>query len=108
MSVALCAFLLCDTGRPANVLRSENLGGRWTPLENVTDLGLRAQRFRNQTLNRVETWHQAESGEWFLRVKDGLYVLAAPTDSGPWETRPTVQLQYRDGAWVRASRTRDR
>ena len=98
--------LLCDAGRP--VPRYEVLGNHWTPLENVTDRGLRAQRFYNHDRKRNEVWYQAESGEWFLQAKDGLYVLASRMEGGPWVTRPSVRLVFRDGAWVRVSRTADR
>jgi hypothetical protein len=78
----------------------EKLGNQFTHVDSIDDAGLAAGVWRNHTLDRDETWHQEPGGEWFLKLKDGAYVLAEHVD-GQWRTVPKERLVLKVGAWER-------
>ena len=80
----------------------ERLGSGFTSAGEEEDRGLAVSVWRNTTLMRDERWHLTEKGEWFLRARDGIYVLAAiDTESGGWVTQPSERLVWRGTAWRR-------
>jgi len=81
---------------------AEELGANFSPKGDETDRGLALQVWRNNTLNRDERWHYTEQGEWFLRARDGVLVLAEmDSEKGVWKTRPSERLVWRCKAWRR-------
>ncbi|GEM_PF-6907563 len=101
MILILTALLLDTSGRREPALRAETLGRTWIPQEVGSDRGLDFRVYLNQTLNRRELWHLAADGVWFLRVRDGVYVLAQEGARGIWETQPKERILWRADRWVR-------
>jgi hypothetical protein len=77
---------------------SEHLGNSYSYVGTAQDLGLEVEIWRNELLDRQEHWYKRSGDEFFLRVKDGLYVLGLHT-GGEWKTVPSVRLVHRDGSW---------
>jgi hypothetical protein len=104
MRILLLALIAVDAA-PKSLApeRPERLGSAFTWGEIVNDEGLPAQVYRNETLKRDETWHQTEAGEWFVKARDRVYVLAVREDDG-WVTKPSERLERRDGLWKRVRR----
>ncbi len=84
----------------AKPLPVETLGNAFVRLGDGVDAGLTVSLWRNSTLERDETWHQAEGGDWFLKSRDGLYLLTECVDGG-YRTVPKTHLVLRDGTWTR-------
>lgn len=102
----LLGFLAFDTsGRREPVLQSEDLGDAWTAGTVGEDRGLSVQEYYNRTLRRSETWHQSAGQEWFVKTRDGLYVLGVQEPSGRWRTHPSIRLVRRVEAWRRVEST---
>ncbi len=101
--LALAAVAAADVSpKRAKPVPVETLGNQFTRLGDAEDRGLVVSLWRNNTLERDETWHQGESGQWFLKVKDGHYLLTESVEGG-WRTLPREQLVWRDGAWTRVT-----
>ena len=97
----LAAFDITPKGGEPTIA-PEQLGSNFSPKGDETDRGLAVQVWRNNTLNRDERWHYTEKGEWFLRARDGVYVLAEmDTEKGVWKTRPSERLVWRNKTWRR-------
>jgi hypothetical protein len=82
------------------VIPVEKLGSSFQSKGPEEDRGLKVGVWWNNTLERDERWHCTEKGEWFLRVRPGIFVLTG-TGEGGWLTRPTERLVWRDKAWRR-------
>lgn len=99
--LALAAFDITPRGGEPPIV-PEELGSSFSPKGDETDRELALQVWRNNTLNRDERWHYTEKGEWFLRAREGTYVLAEiDIDKGVWKTRPSERLVWRGKAWRR-------
>lgn len=100
--IAILGLLLFDTsGKRDLPIRPENLGRQWTAGAPGEDAGLRVQAYFNHQVNRDEAWHQTAEGEWFIRIRPGLYVNARAGADGNWTTRPSERLVLRGGRWTR-------
>ena len=83
-------------------IEPERLGSDFTAKGDETDRGLAISVWRNDTLKRDERWHYTEKGEWFLRARPGIFVLAViDIEKGGWNTKPSERLVWRGGAWRR-------
>jgi len=104
--LALFLLLLAPDATPKGdyhpKIVAERLGSAFSSAGDEEDRGLAVSIWRNGTLQRDERWHLTEKGEWFLRARDGVYVLAAvDTESGGWVTQPTERLVWRGTCWRR-------
>jgi len=100
--LALAAAAADVSPKRARPIPVETLGNAFARLGDAEDGGLTVSLWHNQTLDRDETWHQAENGEWFLKVRDGLYLLTECIEGG-YRTAPKTQLVRRDGVWTRVT-----
>lgn len=99
--LVLAAFDVTPRGGEAPIA-PEQLGSNFSPKGDDADRGLALSVWRNNALNRDERWHYTEQGEWFLRARDGVYVLAEmDSEKGVWKTRPSERLVWRGKAWRR-------
>jgi hypothetical protein len=99
--LVLAAFDVTPKGGEPEIA-PERLGSNFSPKGDEADRGLAVSVWRNNTLNREERWHYTEKGEWFLRARDGVFVLAEiDSDKGEWKTRPSERLVWRRKAWSR-------
>ncbi|HKS17502.1 MAG TPA: hypothetical protein VJU16_09340 [Planctomycetota bacterium] len=82
------------------VIAVEKLGGGFQSKGTEDDRGLKVSVWWNLALEREERWHCTEAGEWFLRARPGIFVLAG-TGEGGWHTNPLERIVHRDGKWKR-------
>jgi hypothetical protein len=83
------------------VIPVEKLGSHFQSKGSEEDRGLKVSVWWNATLERDERWHCTAKGEWFLRARTGIFVLAAHEPGGGWVTCPAERLVWRDKAWTR-------
>ncbi len=103
MKLLLLPLLFDVSPRPCDpFIAVEALGKAFARVKDGDDRGLAVGVWANSTLDRDETWHQEPGGEWFLRARDGIYVLAI-SDTDGWRTVPSERLVWRGGAWKRVS-----
>jgi hypothetical protein len=102
--VLVLACLLFADVMPRGELAIEALGNSFEPIGDEVDRGLKVGVWRNVKLKREERWHLSEPGEWFLRVRSGLYILAThDPKAGGWFTNPLERLEWDGKAWRRGS-----
>src|SRR5262245_34518367 len=103
--LALCSLFVADV-TPKGDLNVERLGNSFEAIGEDADRGLKVGVWRNVTLKREEKWHLTSEGEWFLRVRSDLYVLAThePKEGG-WLTNPLERLVWKeaDSRWRRVT-----
>lgn len=101
---ALLLLLLVADVTPRDgepVIPVEKLGSHFQSKGSEEDRGLKVSVWWNATLERDERWHCTDKGEWFLRVRPGIFVLAEHEPEGGWTTRPAERLVWRDKKWKR-------
>ncbi len=104
MKLLLVAALLDVSPKPSDpFIAVEALGKAFAHQKDGEDRGLSVGTWTNTTLNRDETWHQEPGGEWFIRARDGIYVLAV-SDADGWRAVPSERLVWRGGEWKKVKR----
>ena len=102
-ALALACLLFADV-MPQGELAVEALGNNFEPIGEEADRGLKVGVWKNVTLKREERWHLAAQGEWFLRVRTGIYILAThDPKAGGWFTNPLERMLWKDDKWNRVS-----
>ena len=104
--VLILGSLVAAEVMPRGDLAAEALGNSFEPIGDEVDRGLKVGIWRNLTLKREERWHLDGDGQWFLRVRAHLYILAThEAKDGGWFTEPLERLEWKekDKAWRRIS-----